>query len=99
MPSLFPERRQRSGGAVRSYRAFCDYLLGLAPQRVCPRWPQQHSAEEEDSNVGRGEKVPRWQGGAASAGFVEVFEVSNLPFVGKNKVIFRAPNWKEMGGV
>ena len=53
MPSLFPNRFQRryNNNPVRSYSAFCQYLLDMAPG--------------------------------------EDFEVDYLPFVGRNKVIYR----------
>ena len=55
MPSLFPHRVQKKhGDPVRSYSAFCQYLLDMAP------------ANEE-------------------------FLVDHLPFVGRNKVIYRSP--------
>ncbi|KAL7533702.1 hypothetical protein ACHAXR_008622 [Thalassiosira sp. AJA248-18] len=55
MPSLFPNRTQRrfNNDPVRSYSAFCHYLLDMAP-----------SGDDE-------------------------FEVAYLPFVGRNKVIYR----------
>lgn len=55
MPSLFPYRVQRryNNNPVRSYSAFCRYLLDMAP-----------SDDEE-------------------------FLVDYLPFVGRNKVIYR----------
>ena len=55
MPSLFPYRVQRryNNNPVRSYSAFCRYLLDMAP-----------SDNEE-------------------------FLVDYLPFVGRNKVIYR----------
>lgn len=54
MPSLFPNRVQRryNNDPVRSYSAFCQYLLDMAPTG-------------------------------------EVFQVDFLPFVGRNKVIYR----------
>lgn len=56
MPSLFPHRVQRKHGvAVRSYSAFCEYLLDMAPEN-------------------------------------EEFLVDYLPFVGRNKVIYRSPS-------
>ena len=56
MPSLFPHRVQRKhGDPVRSYSAFCQYLLDMAPEK-------------------------------------EEFLVDHLPFVGRNKVIYRAPS-------
>ncbi|KAL9185716.1 hypothetical protein ACHAXT_003493 [Thalassiosira profunda] len=56
MPSLFPGRVQRryNNDPVRSYSAFCRYLLDMAP-------------------------------------LGEEFRVDHLPFVGRNKVIFRCP--------
>ena len=55
MPSLFPHRVQKKHcDPVRSYSAFCQYLLDMAPDG-------------------------------------EVFLVDHLPFVGRNKVIFRLP--------
>jgi len=54
MPSLFPNRVQRKhGDPVRSYSAFCQYLLDMAPDK-------------------------------------EEFLVDHLPFVGRNKVIYRS---------
>lgn len=56
MPSLFPHRVQRKHGvSVRSYSAFCEYLLDMAPEN-------------------------------------EEFLVDYLPFVGRNKVIYRSPS-------
>ena len=56
MPSLFPHRVQRKhGDPVRSYSAFCQYLLDMAPDN-------------------------------------EEFLVDHLPFVGRNKVIYRSPH-------
>lgn len=56
MPSLFPNRVQRKhGDSVRSYSAFCQYLLDMAPDN-------------------------------------EEFLVNYLPFVGRNKVIYRSPS-------
>lgn len=56
MPSLFPHRMQRKhGDPVRSYSAFCQYLLDMAPEN-------------------------------------EEFLVDHLPFVGRNKVIYRSPS-------
>ena len=54
MPSLFPHRVQPrfNNASVRSYSAFCQYLLDMAP------------VDEE-------------------------FKVDYLPFVGRNKVIYR----------
>lgn len=67
MPSLFPFRKQRryNNDPVRSYSAFCRYLLDMAPT-------SSEGGEE---------------GG---------FDVDYLPFVGRNKVIYRRSIKKEI---